>query len=322
MSNVLTSSKLIKSIKRKAFIPTDQDTFEEEDFLDMLNEELNYFGIPHLLSTHEEYLVVPVTVPLTEGIFEYDIPERAIGNKLRGLFYNDGMSNLTELSRIQLEDTPQYSSAYNNNNGYADTFLIMDNKVVLQNEIPQTAASLTLYIYMKPNRLVIDNAAAVISNIDYDNGIITVSNFPDTFSAATLFDFVQAKSPNKILNYDLTPTAVSSTTKSLTFSTDDVPSNLVVGDYICLEQETIVPQLPTELHAILAQRVAVSALESMGDEAGLKIAQGRLDKMEYAVLSLIDNRVESANEKVRNRHSSLNQAVIGNRGFSARKGKL
>ena len=326
MSNVLTSNSLIKSLKRRAMIPNDQETFEDSDFLDMLNEEIQYFGIPHLLSTYEEYLVVSQDFPLTSGTFEFDIPERAIGNKLRGVFFADSSDtsgeNLSDLTRIKLEDVPDYSN-YNNNfiNGTNSVYYVKDNKLVLVDEQPYSGGSLRMFFYIKPSKLVEEDRAGVISNIDRTAGTITLSNFPVDFSNLPLMDFVQTKSPNKILKYDITPTSVNSNTKTITFATTDIPSNLVVGDYVNFAQESIVPQLPTELHGILAQRVAVAALEALGDFEGMDKAQSRLSKMETATLTILDNRVESDVEKIRNRDSALQQTGRGGSGFG-RRGKF
>lgn len=322
MSKPLTSNRLISSIKRRAMIPSDQDTFTDVDFLEMLNEEIQYFGIQHLMSVHEEYLVTEQDFELNKDVFEYEIPDRAIGNKLRGLFYADTSNNLFELSRISLEDVPVYTN-YNSNfiNGQASVFYVKGNKIVLADEIPFTEGSLRMYYYLKPNSLVEEDRVGTITSIDRTGGVITMSNFPSDFSNLPLMDFVQADSPNNILKFDIQPTASNSNTNSVTFSTSDIPSDLKVGDYVNFANECIVPQLPVELHAILAQRVAVASLEALGDVQGMDMAQKRLSQMEESTLDTLDNRVESSNEKIRNRNSSLQETVSGNYGYG-RRGKF
>lgn len=315
MANELTSNKLIKSIKRRAMIPSDQDTFETEDFLDMLNEEIQYFGVQHLLSTYEEYLVTFDDFTLEVDKFEFQIPSRAIGNKLRALFYVDTSENLFPLSRINLKDVPSYSN-YNTNfvNGYSSVFYIKGNKIVLADEAPFTDGSLRMYYYLKPNKLVEENRAATIVAINRSTGDITLNNVPDGFSSLPLMDYVQVNSPNLIIARDITANSIDSNTKVINFNLEDIPEELIVGDYINFASETIVPQLPTELHAILAQRVAVAALEALGDTEGKSNAEVRLEKMEKSTLSIIDNRVESATEKVRNKTSTLQETSYTRRG--------
>jgi hypothetical protein len=307
-------------------IPSDQETFEDADFLDMLNEEIQYFGIPHLLATYEEYLVVHEDFPLITDEFEYDIPERAIGNKLRGVFLVDTTGqqgdNLYDLSRIELEDVPSYTN-YNNNftNGINSVYYVQDNKIIIADQLPFSTGSLRMYFYMKPNTLVEEDRAGVITSIDRITGVVSLSNFPTNFANLPLMDFVQIKSPNKILNYDVQPSSVNSVTKTITFDVDDIPDILVVGDYVNFAQEAIVPQLPTELHPILAQRTAVASLEALGDFEGMDKAQARLTKMEVATTSILNNRVESDNQKIRAKNSTLQQTTLGSYG-SHRKGKF
>jgi hypothetical protein len=283
-------------------IPSDQTTFSDEDFLEMLNEEIQYFGVPHLLRTHEEYLLTFEDIPVTAGKSEYPIPDRAIGNKLRDVAYVDSAGSYFELARISVEYLSDYSSV--SVSDYPSSFYLKDNKVVLVDGLP-TQGVVRMFFFLKPNKLVADKYAGVVTGIDTITGVISLSNFPTSFSSTTLFDFVGAVSPNRVLKYDVTALSSNNVTKTVTFSPSDIPSELRVGDYINIQGQTIVPQLPEELHPILAQRVTIAALEALGDSEGTAIAQRKLDKMEVSSNDLIDNRVEGAPEKIVNRHSPL-----------------
>jgi hypothetical protein len=289
-------------------IPSDQSTFTDEDFLEMLNEEIQYFGVPHLLRTHEEYLMTHVDVPIVAGKSEYSIPERAIGNKLRDVAYVDTAGSYYELARADVEHLSDYSSA--SVSDYPNSFYLKDNKVILIDGIPTTGV-LRMFFYMKPNKLVEDDLAGVITDIDRTTGVITISEFPDAFETAVLYDFIGHASPNRILDYDITPVSVNGTLKILTFNIAEIPEDLQIGDYINVSGETTVAQLPEELHPILAQRVAIAALEAMSDTEAAATAQRKLDKMEESSNTLIDNRVEGAPEKILNRHSPLRAATQG-----------
>jgi hypothetical protein len=300
-------------------IPGDQSTFTDQDFLDMLNEEIQYFAIPHLLQTHEEYLLSFEDRELVVGKNKYRIPERAVGNKLREVAYVDSSNNYYELSRISVEDLVEYTDNYVNN--VSETFYVENNQIVLVDELPFSTGVLRMFYYMRPSKLVTDAEAATITSIDRTSGVISVSNFQDNFINLEEVDFVFHESPNRVIDINKTPTAANPVTNSVTFALTDIPDDLEVGDYINFANESIVPQLPTELHPVLAQRVAVAALEALGDQEGLSLAQNRLDKMERSTLDLIDNRVEGAQEKITNRHSPLKQTQLGSYG-SGRRGKF
>lgn len=289
-------------------IPSDDKTFTNTDLLEIINEEISVFGVQHLMSTHEEYLLVNEDYPIVSGQQAYSLPERAIGNKLRDVQYLDDSGNVFELSRISVDDLSDYNSA-----GFIDRpqlFYIQDNKVCFVDGMP-TNGSLRMYFYLRPSDLVEDKYASVITDINRTTGVITVSNFQSDFANLDEIDFVKAKSPNKIISYDVQPVSVDTNTSSLTFNVDDISDDLLVGDYINHQHETIVPQLPLELHPIIAQRAAVHCLEAMGDAQGLQVAQARLQMMEKSTLDLIDNRVEAAQQKIVNRHGTLRQATLG-----------
>jgi hypothetical protein len=252
MSGVLTSEKLIRSIERRAMIPNDQNTFTDEDFLEMLNEELQYFGVPHLLRTHEEYLLVSEDIPL-DGRSKYEIPYRALGNKLRELSFVTNVSGITgqssgeqvyELSRIKVDDLYDYNSYSSTSSSQA--FYVENNQIVLLGEVPITNAVLRMHYYLRPNGFVLSERTGNIQSIDTTTGVVTLVTFPEVFAPSPDMDFVKHQSPNIILGYDLTPISVDSATRTVTFDADDLPADLKVGDYLNVAQETLVPQLPVE----------------------------------------------------------------------------
>jgi len=320
-SNVLTSNQLIKSIIRRAMIPNDQNTFTDEDFLEMINEEMGYFAIPHLLQNHEEYLVNQIDYSTVDSngnlITEYPIPSRAVGNKLRDVSYIDTTENVYELHRVSLEDLSDYNNDFVND--YPQLFYVQNNIIRLVDGSPNRNETIRMHFYLKPNKLVTENRVAKISSIDRATGLITFANFPDALVGATQIDFIQANSPNNVLGFDIEPSVVDSALKTITVAVADIPTALQAGDHVAVAGETVVPQLPTELQPILAQRVAVQCLEAMGDSQGYQIAEKRLAQMEEAVLTIIDNRVEGAPEKVTNRHSTIREATRSSRGYSRRR---
>ena len=78
-----------------------------------------------------------------------------------------------------------------------------------------------------------------------------------------------------------------------------------VGDYICLQNECIVPQIPPELHHALAERAASRVLMAIGDKEGYAISANKIQEMDQKQATLIGSRVESSVPKVFNRYSLL-----------------
>jgi hypothetical protein len=385
MSSILKTGDLIRSIKRRAFIPNSQETFTDEDLLEMATEEVNIGLVPLIQRMHEEHLIYFIEVELERERKRYPIPARAHGNKLRDVALVNENGNVYEMHRYSLTEISDFS----NTTSYINTrgFYLENNDIILNNFDVNIGNKLRFYFYMRPNQLVSEKSGATIesivttqevdqinprsgaiesitsgvktvlqcSNHNLKNGslvlisgtnatpsiegfheisVIDSNNFAisvNTTSAGTLlgsytaairvkklrlsalpekflesfeFDFVQNTSPNKILNYDARVNSINQLSKELSFAVEAVPE-VIVGSYINIAEETFVPNIPTELHPILAQRVAVSCLEAMGDEANKQSAERKLAKMEQDAGTFLDNRVEGAAQKIKSRHSPL-----------------
>lgn len=381
MSSILKTSDLIRSIKRRAMIPSSQETFTDEDFLEMATEEVNLGLVPLIQRMHEEHLVYYVEVDIIQSVKRYPIPARAHGNKLRDVALVDENDNIFEMHRYSLSEISDFTNTttYINSRG----FYLENNDVILANFDTNIGQKLRFYFYMRPNMLVSENDGASIIGVssiveqdfvtpksgsisDIQSGIITVfrsdahnltsgnkiliSGTPETngtyeifvvdsnhfsiqssstidgnaggwilmadviqfnleqtpvkFLSHSLFDFVQNISPNKIITYDIPVNSIDQTLNVISFKKEDV-GNIPQGSYITVAEETIVPNIPTELHPILAQRVAVACLEAMGDEQNKQSAERKLANMEKDAGTFLDNRVEGAIQKIKSRHSPL-----------------
>lgn len=86
-----------------------------------------------------------------------------------------------------------------------------------------------------------------------------------------------------------------------------------VGDYVCLANEAIIPQIPPDLHSGLAERTCARILASLGDAAGLQMSQSKIQEISGTQGSLLDNRVEGTPQKITARHSLLRYGKMGTR---------
>lgn len=313
----LTTSSLLKSIKRRAMVPDNQNTFSDQDFIDFMNEEMMISMVPSIMKLKEEYFIFREIVPLVADKSNYAVPERAMASKLRELCYRDSVNLITgneyEMTQIAVDD--RYSGL-SNGTGSSDftgfrRFYMMGNDVILHPSVgPSPSGALSFYYYLRPNNLVKDNAVATITNIDRVTGNITLSSIPSGYSLyiagsnntiLTTFDFVRAKSAHNIIAIDITANSINATTKIININPSEIPKDLEIGDYMPLAGETCIPNIPTELHTVLAQRVAQRLLEALGDTEGLNNATAKVLEMEDKLSSMMDNRVEGAPRKVVNR---------------------
>lgn len=316
MSSWLDSTDLIASVIRRAHIPESQVTFTDDDILAFANEEMKIGLVPSVLQLHEEFFNKPYQIALTPYQSEYAIPGRPIGQKIRNIFYKDSTGNLKEMARILPENLVFYQmrSAIN----YPNTFFLSNNNIVLVPEITSgPAGTLVVSIFVRPNELVTSDQVATVQAINLVTGAITVDQIPSTFGAADTYDFLQLSSGHKTYAEDVTPVAINVIQNTITFVPSQIPQSgvniLQVGDMICLSEQCFIPQLPDELHPVLAQRVACRILEAQGDLQALAAANTKLQEMEIKTGVLIDNRTEGNPQKINNLRGSLREAKIRRR---------
>lgn len=294
---MLNSTTLIESVKRRASIPTAQATFEESDFLAFANEEMSMGMLPAILQYHEEFLVYQEEAPIEANVSSYSIPDRAVGNKLRAIFFKDTSGTLHEMARISPDDLAIYANPSGIN--IYKSYYVQNNSIVLVPEVKTNVyGSLVMFYYMRPNELVSSSRIATVTAKTATT--LTVNTIPTIFTIATPLDMLEASGGLRTLTKDVTPTAVNYGTKVLTFASGEIPDSLAIGDNVALAGECYVPQIPNDLHSILAQRVAARCTEAMGDAAGLQAANAKIVEMELKMGNLIDNRSESDPQKITN----------------------
>lgn len=408
-----TSDDLIAAVKRKISFPVSQNTFSDEDILAFANEELMISQVPSVLQYHEEYFVTNVDVPLKDNTSRYPIPERAIGQRLRDLFWKDSSGNLFEMTRISSDDRAFFQRNIGANMAI-HKFYFEGNDVVLTPQVVQgPSGRLNFVFFLRPNQLVPNERAAIINsfvstvtldnaqivagdtitindvtftavagapsslqfqigltsiqtatnlvtaintngtysaengttttnvvNIMYDSipttlygntvqfiPMVTTSNtngfninayqgikfdsVPDNITHNSIIDFLQTKPGHKMRGYDREIQVLSGDIAY--FNITDVPIDLVVGDYICLANECIIPQIPSDLHNALAERTCARILAAIGDQQGLATVNQKLQEIESRQGTIVDDRSEGTPQKITARHSLLRYGKMGHR---------
>lgn len=209
-----------------------------------------------------------------------------------------------EMTRVTKADSPHYFIS--GTIATIQAFYVEGNEIVLLPESRDyTGGSLLMSFYLRPNALVAKSRAMTITAVDRITGVITVDSVPTIFMAGATIDLIKTRSPHNTLAWDVAIVSTDTANNTITLAAADIPDTVKVGDYICLSEECIIPQIPTDLHSMLAQRVACRCLEALGDQTGLAAANTKLAEMESKGSTIIDSRVESAPLKVSNRHGFL-----------------
>lgn len=321
MSAILTSDKLIKNIKRRGFVPNDQVTFSDEDLLEMATDEITLGLMESIIDARGDYLVYHIDVPIIQNVNKYDIPSRAHGNKLRDVTVNDANNPeivIYDLYQTTEEDQLDARNYYTRNT--KSIFFLENNKIVLTPDLVRSSSYvLRMYFYMTPSKLVpvsragtimsISDGVETVDSVDIPVKILSFSTLPKHFTSTLKYDVTSDVSPNKITNFDLTPVSVNLTQKTISVRASDLIEPILMGNYVTQAGETIVPNIPSEYHPIVAQRTVRACMEYMNDDAGYAKATTKLQEMEQQVEKIVRSRVEGAPKKIKNRGGTLRNSV-------------
>lgn len=282
---IYTSQKLLDAIARRAFLPTNQATFTDSEILNIADEVLSPYMLGIILQQGGDHYVTAIDVSVTANTNTYSIPSRAIGSGLREvkLQVNDYLKDLQkiDISQISLTQT-----------GEPTHFYLKNDQLVLY-PTPSSSYTLKLHVQIHPGSLVETTSTAVISAIDTNTNIVTVSSIPSTWVTGDTFDFVSKNGSHAYVSIDQTSTLVDS--NNITFSS--LPSNLVVGDYVSVTGETSLVQVPNVFRSVLVQGVTAQILSSTGQSGSAK-AEKKFEDMLQAASSLIQERVTGELEDV------------------------
>lgn len=296
---IFKTEDLISSIKLRAMVPISQQTFTESNLISLLNEELQVALVPEILSVRESYFMRNSRTPLVGGQSEYTLPKRAIGNALKDMFLisNPGTDyeerkGLSQIKISKLADSQVLSDQ-------PSQYYIRGEKAVL---VPYPSTSrdyLEFWYYSRPSDLVLTSTCAKITGITVSGYQVTFQVDTDlslSLSTSSLIDFCSASSPNTPHSEDVVIRGIGPSSVVVNLNEVSDGNGTVYaqeGDYICLAGKTNIPQIPVELHPILAQQVAARLVEALGDQNKIQMVNGKLQEMRQMAFKLISNRVEN-----------------------------
>jgi hypothetical protein len=277
-----TSTGLIAQIKRRALIPTGQNLFSNSDLIDMLNEELQNRIVPYIIAVREDYLLDYEDIPQDGSTKEFDIPTKAIGNKLNSVALYDSTvpeRNIQYISRLTLQQSSDMSGYY------------LQNNKILINPTPFNSGSLRIYYYRRPNNIIELSSAYQIASIS-SNVSVTTSTVPTGISTGSEIDIINNYSPFTTVK-TITTGTVAGSTIDLSDTTD-----IQVGNYVCIAGQSPYAQIVQDVIPLLIQSVVVRMMEYMGDTNGLQSAILTYAQMESDNRNLISPRVDSQPKKI------------------------
>lgn len=294
-----TGDELISLVREIAKVPNKETTgTQDADILNRLNEELLTTIVPVVRRVREEYFCITRRIPLVSGTTRYRIPNRAVGQQIRGIHYWDGSNRkrMVLVSRDRLEEFNGSESSE------ASPFFIEGNHIVLA-EAFTGSGSLEVSYLIRPGQIQLLALTRVIQSVDTATKIITVTQtIPSSWQTTTQgFDVHSPHSGAELKQIDLTRVDATGVTIEVSEAIDGTVYGSYVpaaGDYVCLAGEAALPGLPIEWHIPLAQAAVGRICEALGDVELLQEHKKSLAEMITNARGITANRVESHPKKV------------------------
>ena len=301
-----TADYLLNGLKNRGVFPASQSLFDDTEILNTADDIIMSTIVPIIVSLREEFPVTKSYQNIVDGQEEYTIPYRAIGRILREIkLVGDVISSKRKLTQIGIGDEHYFRSS-----STPQGFYLKGDKVVLVPKPAVTGNQLELWWMMQPGLLVPAVKAAQVISYAANIGdplltdIVCVS-VPSDWTGTPTVDFIQGKQGCQTIGYDVATTLVNVVGSTIQVATADVPTGLVAGDWIALERESPVLQIPDEMYHLLESHIAQHLLTSLGDFEGAERLQKEMDAEETRIKLLLAPRVQGEPKKIINRSGLL-----------------
>ena len=270
-----------------------------------------------VLVSNLTYTGVPVGgVFVINNGFEVGVDATATTSNLINAINSASISGVQAIVSTDLSNALTISSAQINYTDISTTFTILN---------AQDEYSVAWYINSND---YIDIQFETNPNSNLSNGLNFAAGFPSTwldpvtnqrtnlFVPGALCDFIKTDPGHQTYTFDVTLISNNNNigrfrvSQLMTFMNNSSGGTQMfypihVGDYVCLQNECIIPQIPPELHSVLAERTAGRVLMALGDKDAYAISQARVQEMNKHQNALIGSRVSGSLTKVFNRYSLL-----------------
>jgi hypothetical protein len=276
--NSYTTTDLINNVKLVGHLPVGQNTLTSAEVITLADRELQTPIMKQILSTRGGYYKTHVDVtPNATGL--YPIPVDAIAGVIESIKIVNGNSMIPVDIIDQNEQLSTESPTSTSYGAY------LEGNFVQILPFPESGV-VRFWFLKRPSKLVPISSCAQVTAIALN--VVTVASLPSTLISGSTVDALGDQPPFNILDTK-TITSIAGTDITL----DSVVTGLAVGDWIALNKQTCIPQVPVEFRPLLEQRVVCQFYESQGYLDKLTKAQQKLKELEDATFSLITPRVKS-----------------------------
>jgi len=305
-----TTEDCIERIKRDGMVPISQNTFEENDLIGILNDKLKLKVVPQILSVRQEFFRTSKVIPLVTSVDRYPVPERAIGNSIKAVYYLADTSKPYERVPLGKMDIENWSgdASFSGQPTYYD----MEGDEIVIPRPTSVTGGLLVYYFQRPSELVATTECAKITGISSVGGTTTFTVNTDltgSLAVGDKVDFLSANSPFLLWSQDVVITAITASTIAVAttgVSNDASVVEPVVNDYICPAKKANIPMIPEEFIPQLCELAIAQCHKALGAQANRQMAKEEAAESAANGFKLIENRVESSPDVAYDRFGVIN----------------
>jgi hypothetical protein len=323
-----TTQDFCADVRRLAMIPNSATQGNQNaDLLRYADQEMEARIYPLILSVNEEYNVQTLDVNTSQNIQGYRMPPRAIAGKLRDIKYLQGGTQLP-MPKIEIEQLTAWTL---NSYGGAPAGFFLKAGTVNVVPIPPGGNALRFQYFANHGKFSdwagTSNAAGGIIGIapTYSTTLVlndtvsfTAPSFAPTLNA--LYDVVAQNPPFEHLAISLKCIQVSPPLYQVLNPALGVPGYtpaslspvISIGDVICPTNSMPLVPLPMDIYQLLMTRVALQAINSLGDTERMQSLEAQYENGKAQMLKLYSPRVDGSPKKMQGLLSRMtNSGVAG-----------
>lgn len=305
MAEEWTTTELLTAIRAKGRLAADDPDATNSALLSLADDQMKTRFVPAIRAARADWYSAFEDTALVAGQDAYRIPHRAASSSVRTVLWYDSSGRRFECYPVSMSD----QHAYSTRSGRPQWYAIEDDRVRL---IPKPASALgTLRIYYerRPATLIETSGALQVAGELSDATTLVVSagavNPSGILAEGDLADLVKKDPPFSacFIGREITDISLVFGAYLIFFEYDSATMQLptsdsVATDWLCPAGESPIPQIPPELHPLLALVTAAEYLQPIDPEAYDTLMGDFSARFEQAI-KLLSPRQQGRQQKMR-----------------------
>lgn len=277
-TNTYTTADLLSLIQLLGHVPQSNSTFTSANLLTLSDLVMRTSIAAQLKNVNEGYWqTFEEFTQTSDGI--YTMPSGAVASGTYSIQIRNGQA-IWPVSKQSIGEMT--TTTYPSMGNYAYT--IQGNTIRV---LPaQFGGVLRITYERRPSKLVTTSACAQVAGVA--GQVVTVNSLPSGWVVGDALD-LQASQPQ----FDVLASGEITNINGLDVTLDCDLTALAADDYLCLADQSCIPQVPVEFHPLLAQEVVCKIYELQGYMDKLGAAKKVLEEMRNNLTALITPRTQT-----------------------------